>query len=132
MLALSSLRSLATTAPDIFPVDRHVPLAIGAAAVMAVLITFGTSRDPPAPSVAFAERWSLTPNAIVAKPVRTVSILPETNTVPALPEIDGFIKVPMPPRPIAPVANASAKVTDICRGKGRIYIRGGRSWRCRR
>ena len=138
----------------------HLHYAIGAAAALAMLFTVATTRSPP-PTPGFMDRWNAVPPAyaspLLAKQVRTLSFVPTASTIPALPEIDGLLQVPMPPpkmqeRPPPVPANivpdrsprlaASAKAVDfkaadfkgpdICRGKGRIITRGGKSWRCRR
>ena len=144
------------SALDLFRSGSHPYYAIGAAAVLAVVITFGTSRDPPAPTSAFADRWSAVPLRVAQLPtkqVRTVAFVPTVPANPALPEIDGFLQLPMPPPkpeekppenlppprikmadnpPPRIVARADLKGPDICRGKGRVITRGGKSWRCRR
>ena len=127
--------------------DHSVRYAIGAAAVMATLFTFGVNNNE-SPPFKFADRWSAVPAhaaPLLAKQVRTLSFIPPTTPAnPALPEIDGFLHVPMPPiksqekllePKLAVVARAEHRETkgpDICRGKGRIITRGGKSWRCRR
>ncbi len=148
MLVLSSGKRLSLDLLN----GHHLRYSVGAAAVMATLITFAFSRDPPAsPSLKFQERWNTVPIRAVplpVKPVRTISITTPQPASPALPEIEGLLLVPMPKSkerpPIDPPENPlrqvsserkaspQAKGPDICRGKGRIYTRGGRSWRCRR
>lgn len=154
MLALSSGRRLALDWFDWR--SNHVRYSIAAAGVLATVITFGTSREPPAPQTGFMDRWSAVPMRVVPMPVkqvRTQSFV-QSPVNPALPEIDGFLTMPMPPiktqeRPpdnppprikaVEPeekssriLARADLKGPDICRGKGRIITRGGKSWRCRR
>lgn len=126
---------------------RH---AIGAASMIAVLFTFAVNNYEP-PPFKFADRWHAVPPAyagqLLAKPVRTLSyVLPvaqQAQAIPPLPEIDGFLQLPMPPvkppivseeRPPSPkpATRQESKGPDICRGKGRIITRGGKSWRCRR
>ena len=142
MLALSSGGRWAL---ELFYVrGSHLHFAVGAAALMAVLFSFATSRSPTVPSPAFADRWNAVPtrDVLLSKPVRTLPfVVPTVASNPALPEIDGFLQVPMPPvkqqekvvavitpeRPPPPRLAASAKADhretkgpDICRGKGRI------------
>ena len=152
MLAQISVRR---SALELFVgVSRHARYAIGAAAVMATLITFGTTKQQyqPQPLPGFADRWSPVPMRAVI-PVKQVKTLSYIQNPPpqaaALPEIEGLITTPMPPPPVNPVNNPPPKIAsaraeenisfrretkgpDICRGKGRVYKRGGKSWRCRR
>ena len=58
-------------------------------------------------------------NALGPRPVKTEMITPEPEVVPVV----------EPPKPVTKVRTVSY---DICRGKGKRYIRGGKSWRCRR
>jgi len=140
----------------------HLPLAIGAAAMVATLFAFAASRESP-PGPGFVERWEPVPmRAVVpSKQVRTLTFVPTASAVPLLPEIEGFVQLPIPPKmqdkapplppqpparivqddppPRAPAerltrsnSRAELKGPDICRGKGRITTRGGKSWRCRR
>jgi len=127
--------------------------AVIVAAVLAMLFTFATNhRDPP---FQFAERWSAIPahaSPLLAKQIRTIPWVPPVPAS-ALPEIDGFLQLPMPPvksqekppqvseelpsrlpaaKPQAAAPRYETKGPDICRGKGRIITRGGKSWRCRR
>jgi hypothetical protein len=85
---------------------------------------------------------------IVPKVVRTVPVAPSPPPEPVammrLPD-DDIVERP-PRRRVArarvshraarrahrQVARARANHRDICRGKGRVITRGGRSWRCRR
>ena len=152
MLALSSGGRWAL---ELFYVrGSHLHFAVGAAALMAVLFSFATSRGPPALSPAFADRWNAVPtrDVLLSRPVRTLPfVVPVVESNPALPEIDGFLQLPMPPvkqqervaaaperpPPLKLAASAKAdhretKGPDICRGRGRIITRGGKSWRCRR
>ena len=151
MLALSSS---GRSALDLLR-GSHLHYAIGAAALMAMLFTVATTRSP-APPPGFMDRWNAVPPAhavpLLSKQVRTLSFTPPAPAIPALPEIDGLLLVPLPspkmqerPPPVpanilpdrSPQFVASAKAVDlkgpdICRGKGRIITRGGKSWRCRR
>ena len=144
MLALSLGRR---SALELLSRGWHLRYAISAAAVLATLITFGTSRDPPAPQTGFMDRWNAVPVRAVALPtkqVKTLSFVPPAPANPVLPEIEGFLQTPMPPlKPAERIADPpperspkadyrETRRPDICRGKGRIITRGGKSWRCRR
>ena len=63
------------------------------------------------------------PKTVIAgpKPVVTERILPEPTAAPEEEET-----------PVQVRKRPSKKTYDICRGKGKRYIRGGKSWRCRR
>ena len=137
----------------------HLPLAIGAAAMVATLFAFAASREPP-PAQAFVERWEPVPTRgqVLSKQVRTLAFVPLASGIPLLPEIEGFVQLPIPPKmqdkapPLPPLPPAKVAeparhlqetvaeparhlrplARDICRGKGRVTTRGGKSWRCRR
>jgi hypothetical protein len=121
--------------------------------LVAALLMIATQRGvpvaPPPGLVGFSERWNAVPMRVVPIPekqVKTLTIVPAPPLNPALPEIEGLITTPKPPVPRPPraviespppekLARASRddlKGPDICRGKGRIITKGGKSWRCRR
>jgi len=128
---------------------------IGAVVVAAVVAMFITNNHEPS-TPPFTERWNPVPAhaaaPLLSKPVRTLAYVPPI-TNPAMPEIDGFLQLPMPPvktqerppqvseelpprlpapKPRTAEPRFEPKGPDICRGKGRIITRGGKSWRCRR
>jgi len=130
---------------------------IGAVVLAAVIALFVTNNhEPSTPPFQFTERWSPVPAhaaPLLAKQVRTISLIPPAPANPVVPEIDGFLQLPMPPvktqerppqvseelpprlptpKPRMAEPRYETKGPDICRGKGRIITRGGKSWRCRR
>lgn len=120
--------------------------AVAAAALAASVVT-GIIAKPAKyePSLAhkFVDRWEDVPPRIVPlppKPVKTLVIAPDVEDVP-------YVPPPPPPKTMMPspkVVPAPAKVVapeppkpkpkevDICRGRGKVYTRGGKSWRCKR
>jgi len=92
-------------------------------------ITFAASTYrqpvPKEPVITFDEHWGGA-EALLAfdgwpltRMVKTVAIKPDEELVAVTPEPEVYKKQPKPSK-------------DICRGKGRVYHNGGRSWRCRR
>jgi hypothetical protein len=58
-------------------------------------------------------------NALGPRPVKTETVTPKPEAV-------------LTVEPAKPVTKVRTVSYDICRGKGKRYIRGGKSWRCRR
>jgi hypothetical protein len=137
MLALTSGRRWALEAVHLVP--PRVRLAVGFAGIMAMLLVMAAGRGDQQPerSLAFSERWADVPMRIipVSRQIRTVTILPETAVTPPMPDLK-VLPPDIPPPPRVKRAHAvqpqSAQAHDICRGRGRVYTRGGKSWRCRR
>lgn len=103
---------------------------------MFLLLLIPAEKAPQPRPMTVAERIEGIP-IIWPRPVRTV---PYTIQVPEPPPVvAGPAVIQKQVRP-APVKVTGRKVrrekrrkrADICRGKGRVYIRGGKSWRCRR
>jgi hypothetical protein len=120
-----------------------VSYAVAASALAASVVT-GIIAKPAKyePSLAhkFVDRWEDVPPRIVPlppKPVKTIVIAPDIEEVLEAP-MPLPKKVAPPPAPPKVVATAPAppkakpKEVDICRGRGKVYTRGGKSWRCKR
>jgi hypothetical protein len=158
MLALNSVRRLAL---ELYAGPLGLLYAAGCAGLASVLIVFAFGRDQSAPRsmLPFLDRWHTTTMAfaapLLARQIKTISILPgmpEPVAPQRLPEPTAALAhaVPIPPvsspqnvqvdlpvvnrRELArgPARFAATKGPDICRGKGRIITKGGKSWRCRR
>lgn len=124
MLALISVKR--------WQLDR-VCYGVGCAGIAATLLVVAAGRDEPrsVPALPFSERWTDVPVRIIplTRQVKTIAVLPETASVflPIL-DLEGVPDIPVPKQ----VKRTQPLAHDICRGKGRIYVRGGKSWRCRR
>lgn len=152
MLALTSARRWALDLSHLLR-SRHFRYACGASGLVAALLMVATQRGaptaPPLSPTMFTERWGAVPMRVVPIPerrVKTLTIVPTAPLNPAMPEIEGLITTPAPPAPpprtvversppperLARASRDDLKGPDICRGRGRIITRGGKSWRCRR
>jgi outer membrane biosynthesis protein TonB len=90
-----------------FAADRRIP------EVPVTIVPFDEQWNGAAALLAFDE-WPK------PKMVKTISYKPEEDLLPE------------PPPPEAKVWHQRKPPQDICRGKGRNYYNGGRTWRCRR
>ena len=111
-------------------------------AIFALLFIFATHRIVPEPTSAreaqFDESWEdvmqVFPLAKKTDPLRTIA----TESKPVVTERivpDAPAKVPPVlalPEEDKPVVKRRRHARDVCRGKGKRYTHGGRSWRCRR
>lgn len=109
-----------------------IVLAVSASIALAGIILAGRSHPPAVAAPkgpSFDRVWHDnavaitlgTFNSLSPRPVKTEAITPKPEPV-AVPVVE-------PPKPVTKVRTVSY---DICRGKGKRYIRGGKSWRCRR
>lgn len=103
---------------------------------MAVLAAafIGARNSAPRPPLVQAQKAGASA-PIVPKEVRTIPIVaPKAAPLPPTPSIS---LAPPPPRgakrqPPSAQPRPSAKLRDICRGKGKLYRNNKRSWRCKR
>jgi hypothetical protein len=132
----------------------HVVLAAALAGVVVLVLRSMSALPPPAPA-AFVQRnldgvpiERLAP--LVAKAVPVERYLPSPAPAPALEvslAVASSVPVTLATKPLSEPSKikprkklrqqrAQAERDDpgpaICRGRGRIWINGGRSWRCRR
>jgi hypothetical protein len=114
-----------------FPLTTKIILAICAAIALAGVILAGRSHPPAVAAPkgpSFDRVWHENAVAITLGSFNTLSPRPvKTETI--TPKSEVVVPVVEPPKPATKVRTVSY---DICRGKGKRYIRGGKSWRCRR
>ena len=111
-------------------------MAIRFAAVMIVLLMLAlilaiTASQPVAP-VSDAGARSVSKADRLPLPMVTPPVAPPTAAAPPPAAAPARLVAEAPPVTVAPSAAAPKHGRDICRGKGRYYTHGGRSWRCNR
>lgn len=126
MRVLTSARRWVLEAAPLLPA---IYAMVCAAALLLSMATTKPIEPPPVITQSFAHRWEGVPRVIPLpqRPVQTIPIAPDPPSMPVLEEAPPQARAQVP----APV-KVRAPATDICRGKGRVYTRGGKSWRCRR
>src|SRR4249920_2492806 len=106
-------------------------LSSGAVALALVIImTVAASRhQQPTPVLPFDEQWN------GAEALLAFDEWPKPNTVKTIvirPPQQPLVEEELVPEPEPKIEQRRKPPRDICRGKGRIYYNGGRTWRCRR
>ena len=115
----------------------RLPFVFGAAVALAVMSMLFISMARPArpplvkaqTGAPFHERWQ-EPLAqpLVPKMIRVIPITPRVKPQPVAQA--PVVKEAPPPAKSKPKREREAN--DICRGRGKTYRNGGRSWRCKR
>jgi hypothetical protein len=82
----------------------------------------------PEPPVPFAEKWAIVP------PIKKGAPTPPTASAPVAPRVVRQAAGEIVEDNDAKLVKRRARdaASDICRGKGKHYSNGGRSWRCNR
>ena len=121
-------------AGSVWPVLRFM---MAGSAALTIVVMLAHPRTPVAQqeiaAMPFHDRWAevMTAMTVVRLTPATVPVLlPPPSVVPPVPTRRD--EVPPPKGPVKTAKPVKASSGDICRGRGKTYTRGGRSWRCRR
>jgi hypothetical protein len=108
---------------------NHALAAVAGVIVFAiVLLVLLFAAGPPPPAPALPRPAALAPVSSGIKADR----LAIASAGPVEPLAVAPILEPPAVAPSSPKRKSKAFAFDICRGKGRYYTNGGKSWRCRR
>lgn len=118
-------------------------LLMTAMLVLALALTFALTSGPAAkapvvvavkgdrlPLARISNRWPVSEVVSAAPALPTLPVLPLQQPAPVTAAIPSAL--PEEPEEAPEARHRHRHEHDICRGKGRSYTRGGRSWRCNR